>query len=120
MTEAEKEQLINWQVGLAATGGSQSLLCELIEIFLIEYPKQLAGIAEALGKGSGKEVRLFAHTLKGSLRFFGESRASTLTSELETMGLGDRLEGADGLLAELRLEVARLPPELQNYLDTHS
>ena len=117
MTEADKARLIDWQAGLAATAGSPSLLCELIEIFLQEYPKHLAGIAEAIDDRSAKEMRRFAHTLKGCLRYFGESKASALASELETMGAGELFDGADLLLAELRTEVARLLPEMQEFRD---
>ncbi|MBP88725.1 MAG: hypothetical protein CMJ64_18765 [Planctomycetaceae bacterium] len=119
MTEPEKARLIDWQVGLDATGGNQALLCELITIFFDEYPKQLAGIREAIESRSGKELRRFAHTLKGCLRYFGDSKAGSLASDLEVMAADDIFDNGSGLLEDLRLEVERLLPELREYLDEH-
>ena len=119
MTEADNGSLIDWQVGLAATGGRHQLLCELIDIFFSEYPQQLSGIRDAIEDRSGKELRRFAHTLKGCLRYFGDSKAARLAKELEAMGLDENFDNATGLLEELRAEVGRLVPELQDFRDKH-
>ena len=119
MTEADKESLIDWEVGLAATGGKPSVLCELIEIFFAEYPKELAEIRRAIDERSSQDVRLFAHTLKGCLRYFGESRAVTVAIELEAAGVQEMFDRASDLLPELHSEIALLIPELEEYIDLH-
>ena len=119
MTEADKQSLVDWEVGLAATGGKPALLCELIDIFFSEYPEYLVGIREATDQRCGADLRRFAHTLKGCLRYFGESRAATLARELESAGGDECFDDADRLFAELCAEIERLRPELQHYIDVH-
>ena len=118
MTEADGGKLVDWQVIHAATGGNPALLRELIEIFLTEVPKHLSDIDEAIRQQAADDLRRHAHTIKGCLRYFGETPAGECARQLESMGKEQRFEGAADRLTELRGEVQRLVPELQNYLGT--
>lgn len=119
MKEAEGEKLIDWQAGLDATGGNEQLLAELIEIFFEEYPKLLTGIRDAIDRGAAKDLQRFAHTLKGSLRYFGDTAAGRLAYELEGMGSSGAFDTAPALLEQLTPAVERLLPELREYVDAH-
>lgn len=116
MSDSEGDKLIDWEAGHVATGGNKKLLAELIEIFFEEYPKLLAGIRAGIDDRSAKDLRRYAHTLKGSLRYFGETHAGALSGELEVMGEHSSFEAAQPLLEKLEPEIDRLLPELQAFL----
>jgi len=116
MSEPQREKLDDCEAGLVATGGSEALLSELIEIFLEECPKVLAGIRTAVDDRSAKDLRRHAHTLRGSLRYFGETQAGVLSAELEAMGEEGSFDFAGPVLKTLEREIDRLLPELQKFV----
>jgi CheY-like chemotaxis protein len=77
---------IDWTKALAAVGGDRKLLAEIVRIFLDEVPRLRSEIREAIEAHDGARLRRAAHTLKGSLRIFGESKSYELAETLETMG----------------------------------
>lgn len=56
----------------------------VLRAFAMEAPRQIARLREAVTAGASDQVRLVAHTLKGSLLWIGASdaAASALTMEL--------------------------------------
>ena len=107
---------VNWNHALEAVGDSPDLLLELIEIFFEEYPKLIAGIQSAIDSEAFVELRRFAHTLKGCLRYFGETQAGHLSLELELMGCDRQIERATEVLRDLQTEMDSLLPELTAYI----
>ncbi len=108
---------IDWELALGAVGDSHELLVELIGIYFEECPKLLDGINAAMASHVSKDLQRHAHTLKGCLRYFGDTEAGRLAYELETLGREDRSEGAVEILARLRVALDLLVPELQAYVD---
>jgi CheY-like chemotaxis protein len=88
--------------------GDQALLCELGEIFLQEYPGQLAGLRHAIACADAHQLECTAHSLKGALGTIGATTARTLAYELEIMGHAASLEEAHGVLQQIEAELARL------------
>ena len=72
--------------------------------------------AEAVEAGDPAALRIAAHTLKGSLRYFGNTVVADYAFTLEKMGRAGGLSGTRQILADLQREVARLVPQLENYL----
>lgn len=107
---------VDWEFARDAVGGDSELLFELVEIFFEEYPKLIAGIKSSLESKSYVELRRFAHTLKGCLRYFGKTQAGKLSSQLETMGREKKIESASKLFADLQSELTALLPELREFL----
>jgi HPt (histidine-containing phosphotransfer) domain-containing protein len=60
-------------------------------------------------------LRLFAHRLKGCLRYFGENRAGDFAMELENMGRTGDLSQAAAKYAELETALNRLLPALRKF-----
>jgi signal transduction histidine kinase/DNA-binding response OmpR family regulator len=96
-------------------GGDAEMVQQLVEIFLEEYPKQLAGVRAAIDGGDASVLRRTAHTLKGSVGTFSEGAAYYTALWLENMGReGDltRREEAwtmlDAALQELAAVLASL------------
>lgn len=104
---------VDWHVAFDAVGGRRELLQELVEIFIVEYPKVLQAIDQAIQQGNAKGLQLSAHQLKGCLRYFGTTSASELARELEDMGRASHLEGAASRLPSLAAAVERLIPLLR-------
>ncbi|SDM40284.1 PAS domain S-box-containing protein [Catalinimonas alkaloidigena] len=66
------------------TRGSAELKSQMIQIFLRHVPALLAKMETALHTHDWKTFRQNAHTLKGSIGFFGMEHTSALLSELES------------------------------------
>ena len=102
------ETPLNWQRAVEATDGSPEVLRGLVDVALEETPKLLAAVREAVAHADPAGLRHAAHTLKGSIRYFGADRAFDAAVRLERMGLDGLLEGAQEALADLEPEIARL------------
>ena len=67
----------------------------------------------AIESGNAGGVVLAAHTLNGSVGYFGADRAAELAAELEQKGRDNDLQDAPLLLEEMRAEVEDLLTGLQ-------
>lgn len=90
------KDLIEW--------GDESLVAELVEIFLKDTPPRVQGMAEGLRID---DVKLFihnAHALKGSSANMGANALAKICGELETLGRANKLDDARKLFPELEKE----------------
>ena len=76
----------------------------------------MKAIRQAVTDGDANGLRLAAHTLKGSLRYFGKTPAFEEVLRLETMGLDGSLAESGASLAALESEILRINQVLQQYL----
>lgn len=111
---------VDWNYARDAVGGNPELLIEIVGIFFDEYPKLIAGIESSIESEELVELRRFAHTLKGCLRYFGETQAGQLSLELEIMGRDGQLEQATKIFGELRTEMDSLVPEMRAFVTSQS
>ena len=98
---------------LDRVGGDESLLREITEIFLTEYPTLLEEIRAAVRAGDSGRLERFAHTLKGSVSNFGATEATRAAYQLEQIGRNQVLEEAPGALRALELHFSALRPALE-------
>jgi len=100
----------NWDGSrvLERLDGDESLLRELIAIFLEEGPKQMANLQRAVETGSTEDIERTAHSLKGELDYLGLAKAAQIARDLEHAGHARRLEGTAGLLSSLQAEMASI------------
>jgi HPt (histidine-containing phosphotransfer) domain-containing protein len=104
----DRESVVNWDLALDAVGGDRELLKVLCAAFLEEGPTLLQQLRQAI---EGRHTAIFfraAHTLKGSLRFFGNQSASELAALLEIMARRGTMEDAPTILADLESRVASI------------
>ena len=111
---------IDWNHALQAVGDSVELLLEVIEIYFEESPKLIAGIESSIESKACGDLQRFAHTLKGSLRYFGETQAGELSHELELMGRDEQIERATEVFSQLKTELDVLQSELTAYVVSQS
>jgi two-component system, sensor histidine kinase and response regulator len=101
---------IVWNMGetLERLGGDEKLFHEVIEIFLDDVPKHMAGLQRAIAAGDAEAVEGAAHTLKGELGYLGISEVSQKARELEEFGRNSDLRFAGDLYATLASELSEL------------
>ena len=109
-------QPIDLSTALSATDGDVDLLREVIGSFLDEYPKLLIELANAIELGDFARVRRASHTIKGTLRIFGDLSAREIAGELEEMGKTECLTLADAKCKSLKLSLAALHQQLADKL----
>ncbi len=91
---------IDWSAALNAVCGDEHLLDTIVETALREIPDLLAEIRRAAA-GDATALRLAAHTLRGSVRYFGARRVLEPAQRLEAMAKDGHLEGAREVLPVL-------------------
>ena len=116
--QPEGASAVDWQAALAAVQGDRDLLRVVAETFLDESPQLLAAIRQALDAGVAGEAHRAAHTLKGTLNYFGAAEAFELAYRIEVLADQNRLDEARHTLPQLEAEVARLRPALVYFLDS--
>ena len=116
----DAESLVNWEQARAAMGGDLQLLNSVIEAFLEEAPTLLAKIRQSLAARDATALHRAAHTLKGTLGYFGNAPATELAMQMEVMGRRNTLEEAPPILAELEIQLARVLACLTAHLGQHA
>lgn len=104
---------VNPSVALKRVGGDESLLREIAVMFLAEYPRLLTEIDTAILQGDAARLKLAAHTLKGTLNFFGATTASENARKLELMGQAGIMTDATAVFSILQGQMSRLHPAIQ-------
>jgi len=101
---------------LKALKGDRDMLKIVVEAALVECPHQMAAIQQAIRERDASALRLAAHTLKGSIRYFGQTGAFEQAYRLEQMGRDSDLANAKHVFTTLEEEVRRLSDGLTEYL----
>jgi signal transduction histidine kinase/CheY-like chemotaxis protein len=100
---------------VARVGGDEKLLKRMIQTFLRDTPKRLAGITAAIRRRNPEALASLAHALKGSVSIFGAESARKHSQELQDLGRGNELSRAAEVLALLKEEIAKLQANLRGY-----
>jgi len=95
-------------------GGDRDNYFKLVDSFLEETPKLLAGIQKAIGNKDQELLRRTAHTLKSTTRDFGAMQLSTLSAKLEAIARTGSTEGTSGLVNEVETEYASVDRALRS------
>ena len=104
--------LVNKAEVLESLRGDAELLCEVIDLFLLDAGPGLERIAEAVTRGDSAALEAAAHSLKGSLSIFGAGEAVETVQALETMGSQGDLTRAGEIVVALRAQIELLKGEL--------
>ena len=88
--------------------GNTELLEELLEMFLLDYHKDMTAIKVSLEKGDAKTLAVAVHGLKGELGNLGIKSAFHMACELEKLAKDNKLEEAPSLIDLLEYRVKGL------------
>jgi CheY-like chemotaxis protein len=113
---AEGAAQCDWAEALRATGGDHALRRVLVETVVQEGPRMTAAVRQAVANSDARALKISAHTLKGSIRYFGPSSAFEHALELERMGERDDLHRAGATVELLEGEMARLISTLREFV----
>jgi HPt (histidine-containing phosphotransfer) domain-containing protein len=102
---------------LERVDGDETLLRELVQIFLKESPKQLASLEQAIETANLEEIERIAHTLKGELGYLGLPDAAQKAKDLEHLGHDRTLQPAADLFQTFEAGVSAVAAAMQDMLD---
>ncbi|MBP88561.1 MAG: hybrid sensor histidine kinase/response regulator [Planctomycetaceae bacterium] len=115
VTQQDDSSEMDWHRALEVVQGDQELLREIVEAFLTECPRLLDQVRDAITSEDQEVLRRAAHTLKGSMRYFGVTQAFDRAYELECMGRDSHFEAAAEQLELLKCEIDLIHPELSRF-----
>jgi CheY-like chemotaxis protein/HPt (histidine-containing phosphotransfer) domain-containing protein len=111
-------EVVDWTVAWASVGQDPLLLGEIIAAFRAEAPQLLADLRQAGLSSDRESLRRAAHTLKGTLRYFGAESVAELAFQVETLARDGHLPEAiasattlDGRVRGLLPALAQIPQE---------
>ena len=81
-------RVVDWNQTLRELEGNTQVLRILIEATLEEAPRLMTAIQTAIDAHDATGLRIAAHTLKGALRYFGDTRAYQEAFDLENLARG--------------------------------
>src|SRR5436190_2256637 len=110
------EHVIDWNAALRICAGDRELLREIAEAFLEEQPRRIDEIRRAIDTADWELLHRAAHTIKGSMRYFGADAVFDRAFGLEQLAASRSLEGAEEIFGLLKQELAKLVPHLINYV----
>jgi two-component system sensor histidine kinase/response regulator len=108
---------IDWDGALAAVAGDRDLLDAVVAAAIDEIPVLARAIGNAIEAGDAPALRLAAHSLKGSLRIFGELPAVESAARIEAIAREGKAEEAAALVEELRVHLEAVAALLRERRD---
>ncbi len=116
MDEVLPIEAIDWTAVLKQMRGNPRLVQVLAEATLAELPNMLTAVRLAIEKGDAPGLQLAAHTLKGTLRYFGDTAAFQWSEGLEKMGGSRNLSDAADSFTSLESALEPLERGLRAYV----
>jgi HPt (histidine-containing phosphotransfer) domain-containing protein len=110
--ELELAALWNRGAALESLDGDEGLLSEVVQAFLVESPKLVGQIEQALLLGDARELELAAHSLRGGLGYLGAPEVCEALQKLENAGRAGATVGVTDIFLGLRTRIAALWTEL--------
>ena len=104
---------IDWSVAKVRLAGGPAMLHEYIDLVKSQIPTLLDDIRHAIETRDAKLLRRAAHTLKGSVVYFGAAPLVEAAVAFENQGRAESFDGAGEQLATLEREIARFLADLE-------
>lgn len=114
----EESPIFDPENALEFLGGKQSLLCEMLKVFLEDAPDQLRNLRNAVVGRNEKDIARAAHKLKGESSSICAVRFSKLAAELEKAAAENKSETILGLTVNLEKAFIALSSELKKYVNS--
>ena len=108
------QSVLDREAALWRVGGDGELLHEIAQIFLKDYPRALAEMRDASGRGDVHGVERSAHGLKGAAANFGARPVVDAAQAIEQMGHQQDLSGFSAALGALEQALSTFKEELQD------
>ncbi len=99
---------------LKAFDGDWSFLKEIVEVFLIDYPRLMDNLRRANTEGDGDLLMRSAHSLKGMLRNFQAESAAEVAFEIEKMAKTENFDAVQTKIEHLTDRITEVDKMLQD------
>ncbi len=86
----------------------KDVLKETVKVFLEDAPETIELLAVAIEARDSKNVKMYAHKLRGLARHVAASKLSDMLYPLETKAREGELEGSEELFADIQTEFDKL------------
>ncbi|HTM58103.1 MAG TPA: response regulator, partial [Candidatus Udaeobacter sp.] len=96
--------------------GDADMMRDIVETYVRDQPQREREMQDALAKGDAPTLARAAHTVKGLLLTLGAASAAEVALRLEILARCGNLVEAEDVLAELRAELALVPPALREVM----
>lgn len=98
---------LDWQLLIERLGGEE-LVDEIMPIFLKDNTERMKMLTDAMGKVDQKEIKFYAHSIKGATATIGAARISELAKQLELAARDGDSAKYKPLFDEINVRFARL------------
>jgi len=115
--ESVAQPQVDWSHALRACDGDKDLFVDLLHLFLEETPQLLNALDEAIEKQDTEAIYRSAHTVVGSLRIIGPSKAGDIALQIEKAANLGTVDGTADLSQQLRSHLDRLSMEAAQIVD---
>lgn len=105
---------------LELVDGHVTILVELADSFLKNYDKLVLPIDEGIRCRDANAVEHAAHTLKGSLHYFGNTLLVKEVAALEKMACAGNLPAIETIYRVIHGKLEQLRTELKSLVEEHS
>jgi HPt (histidine-containing phosphotransfer) domain-containing protein len=112
--EHPEESRLDYSDLLARMENDQDLVCDLVQIFKKEFPRELRTLREAVTAGDMMKVETVGHALKGMMAMLAFRRAAQAARRIEVMGKQRTPECLPEMLAGLEDEATLALAELES------
>jgi PAS domain S-box-containing protein len=113
---ADSEGIVDWAKALEGLQGEKALLAELVQVAFEEIPKMVASVREAAEEKDAKAIRLAAHKLRGSTRYFDQPKIEKQALEIEALASDGRMDELAGPLDHLDYLCRRLLEAMSDFM----
>ena len=101
---------------LTRVENDRELLVDLISVFKVELPKQLAALRQAVESADAQRVAVLAHTLKGMLSNLAAHQAAAEASRLEQLARAGEVSALPGVFSSFATDATALLREVDSSL----
>jgi PAS domain S-box-containing protein len=110
------ERIVDKEKALNHVEGDEELLEELWEIFISDGPRIILDLKKAIDEKNGEEIRLQAHSIKGSSEQLGAVLLKEIAYDIEMAGKKNHIDNACKLYSRFEYELERFITELRKAL----
>jgi HPt (histidine-containing phosphotransfer) domain-containing protein len=99
---------IDWTIAQQYFGDGPEVLREFSELLKSQSPLLLADIRRSIETRDSRLLQRAAHTMKGSVTYFGAEPLAQAAADLENLGRNESFQGARQMLVILEQELTRV------------
>lgn len=98
--------------------GDDTLLAELVEVFLRDTPERIGALHEAFAQHDDHALRMISHALKGSSRNIGAKRLADACQTLELTAKSHMIDNAGGLIDMIEQEYRKVSVLCEQFIQS--